>query len=697
MNMKRIITLLFLSLCVYVAKAQYSGSGSGTAESPYLITTALNVEEIRNFQGVAGVQFRLMNDIDMTELIEDTYGDAGWNPIPDFQGVLDGNGYTISGLFINRPTVERVGFFRDLSNAQVHDLLLVFSGDIIGYSGNTTGNYYVGGLSAICSASKIERCYVKGNLFFGIGSVGGLCGYTTCNYDNSVSSYISECVVEVLKIEGGISGETQCGGLIGYGSRSIITNNRVNSYIANNSNEGGNDNDCLGGIVGYPYFSQINNNLFEGKLYATNNNRSLRVGGIVGFISSKTPVYSNVAICDSIILNENICEYGRITSNDNANLSDITATNANKAYNKTVIVRGQNILNATDSRANGLSVGQILLKNTNMYKSMGWDMDNVWFVDEGNTYPRLKWEVEKGLSKPILTIKYNETVIVENDVIPFLAEKATTDLGGGVSYTYYQCIPDEPIIVNTSNRTQQITVTITSQDYSHLKWAGIDGQNADMKESSESRTCQLERGASVPLKLHAVFADQDFGSYSATVNVSCEDYSRTFQITFTNENPNKPVCPTPDIDYSEGKLVFSCNVEGTPEYHVTISDPDVTTHVVGHELDIERTYTVEVFATAEGYQASETTKLILCWIDAKISDSVEGIISEKGLPLKIRMGNGLVTISGVENNTLVSAYTLDGVLLDSTTSTSETVTLTIPSSTEVIVLKVGDNSVKIVF
>ena len=49
--------------------------------------------------------------------------------IPDFQGVLDGNGYTISGLFINRPSVEKVGFFSDMNSAYIHDLILVYSGD----------------------------------------------------------------------------------------------------------------------------------------------------------------------------------------------------------------------------------------------------------------------------------------------------------------------------------------------------------------------------------------------------------------------------------------------------------------------------------------------------------------------------------------------------------------------------------------
>ena len=709
MNVKRVIIFWLLIVGACQVKAQFSGNGLGTAESPYLITTALNVEEIRNYQGVKGVQFRLMNDIDMTELIEDTYGDAGWNPIPDFQGVLDGNGYTISGLFINRPSVGKVGFFSDINSAYIHDLILVYSGDIVGYisKNSTSNNSIVGGLSATCGGCRIERCMVKGKNLLGAFYVGGLLGYSSNN--KGVNTIVSECIVEVLQIEVkdlGKSYSIQGGGLIGFCAYTNIADNRVNAEVVFRRKTSGGDS-FFGGIVGWSYGGEttIINNIFEGKISAFSSN----VGGIIGSIDECVgKINSNVVICDSIIVSyggSNL--FGRIASgrgdsNYKLSISDPSATNANRAYNKTVIkiLTENKCFNASelnDSKENGLSVGNILLKNTNMYKSMGWDMENVWAIDEGNSYPRLKWEVDKGLSKPILTVKNNEIVVGENDVISFLADKVTTDLGGGVSFSYYQCMSDDLLIVNTSNRTLQMTVTITSQDYSHLKWAGIDGQSADMKESSESRSCQLERGATIPLKLHAVFADQDFGSYSAIVNVSCEDYSRTFQITFTNENPNKPVCPTPVIDYLEGKLMFSCDVEGAPEFHVNITNPDVNAHIVEHELELERSYTIEVYATADGYQASETSKLILCWVDAKVSDSVEGIISEKGIPLKIRMNDGLVTISGVENNTLVSAYSLDGILLDSITSESETVTLTIPALTETIVLKVGESSVKVIF
>lgn len=676
--MRRIIFYCLMALCANQAIAQYSGKGSGTTEDPYLLTTALNVEEIRNFQGVEGIVFRLENDIDMSELIEDTYGYAGWNPLPNFRGELDGNGFTISGLFIYR-SVEKVGFFSDMSGANIHDLTLIYSGDI-------TGSKYVGGLCGYAAEScNIERCLIRGNKISGSYIVGGLLG-------NAINTVVNECIVESINIIG-----HNVGGLIGCSKNSSISNNKVKTHLESKKIDNNSSNN-LGGIVGVAYDGLIKNNISEGILYISSKEYSNPcVGGIVGITGCR--VFSNVEICDSILLRSSFnisFNYGRISGADVSGLSDPTATNANRAYNKTVIKIGSdNGSYATDSKQNGLSVGDILLKSVNMYKSMGWDMENVWTIDDGNSYPRLKWEVEKDLENPPLTITSQDKPINEKEVLSFLAEKVTASIGGGVTYTYYQCVPDEPLITNSSSHPQQVTVTVTSEDFSHLKWAGIDGQEGDMTESTESRSCQLERGTSIPLKLHAVFADQDFVSYTATIRVSCEQYARTFTIVFTNENPDKPVCPTPTIDYADGKLIFNCEAEGTPEYHVTISNPDVNTHTVDGELQLERTYNIEVYATATGYQASENEKLILCWIDTKIVDGVYDLKKEEGVPVQIRVNNGIVSISGVAKDTLVAAYTLEGILLDSATSSSESVTLNIPASTNVFILKIGNKSVKI--
>lgn len=672
--MKRLFLFCLVTYCVQFVYAQFSGKGSGTAEDPYLVTTPLHVDEIRYFQGKEGVVVKLMNDIDMSEFIEDTYLRMGWKPIPNFLGEMDGNGYTISGLFINQPYVDKVGFFSDISGANIHDLILDYDGDII-------GNSTAAGLCPSVSKSEIKRCKIKCNNIYGSSAVGGLLG-------GASDCIVTECIVECNQIE---SDRYDCGGLIGFSSKSEISNNRVISHISNK-------NQALetGGIVGRVNQSNLWYNMFEGKISVTKG----LVGGICGEITSEDGaplVGSNVVLCDTIY-NGSSSSCGRIaghTYSYESNLTDHTATNANRAYNKMVIKRGDKFYPINDSNLNGMGVGVFMLKNENMYRNMGWDMDNVWTIDDGNSYPRLKWEVEKEMDKHKLIITNQGKEINDNDELTFLAEKVTTNLGGGISYTYYQCIPDEPIIENTSSRPQQVTVTITSEDFSHLKWAGINNQETDMKEATETRTCQLERSASVPLKLHAIFAEQDFGSYTANVQVSCDNFTRNFSIRFSNENPNKPICPTPFIDYADGKLTFSCDIEGTPEYHVNITDPDVNTFTVNGELQLERTYNVEAYATAEGYQPSETACLTLCWIDKDIVEYTDGLVKEEGFPLKIRIDKGAVSISGVLPNTFVSAYSLDGILLDSTTSASGTVNLKIPANTDAVILKFGDNSIKV--
>ena len=465
--MKRILLFCLMILCIHQTKAQFSGKGSGTAEDPYLITEALNVEEIRNFQNKEGVVFKLENDVNMSELIEDTYGEDGWYPIPDFRGELDGNGFTISGLFINRPKLKSVGFFSNITYAKIHNLLLEYDGDIIGAEN-------VGGICGTCEFVEVCRCGIRGKNIISQGqsyysdgtsspvhgNIGGLIG-------SAKGATIKECIVETTMIFG-----SHCGGLAGEAVDGIISDNRVNvndimgEALVNSMS----DYLWVAGIVASSYRNTINNNLFEGERI-TNKGRSSYTGGIVGLSHSKGDIYSNVEICDSIIIYNS--SVGRIIG-DGKEVS-ITDPKANRAYNKTVLSYGKNVFDVTDNEKNGLSVGSILLKSKNLYKGMGWDMDEVWTIDDGNAYPRLKWEVEQGVSKPILTIQAQDADITEDDVLTFYAEKVTSNIGGGITYTYYQCVPDEPLIINTSSRTQQVRVTISSEDYSHLKWSGING------------------------------------------------------------------------------------------------------------------------------------------------------------------------------------------------------------------------------
>ncbi|MBP5242558.1 MAG: hypothetical protein J6Z36_02585, partial [Clostridia bacterium] len=89
-------------------KTAYALSGSGTAESPYLISTKADLETFRNKvnAGETSANAQLTADINLEN--------SAWTPIGTgsnkYSGTFDGNDFTVSGLYINS-TSSQQGFF----------------------------------------------------------------------------------------------------------------------------------------------------------------------------------------------------------------------------------------------------------------------------------------------------------------------------------------------------------------------------------------------------------------------------------------------------------------------------------------------------------------------------------------------------------------------------------------------------------
>ena len=125
------VTLLFCSVTIPLS-AQFSGSGSGTADDPYRIYNAVQLNQVRNFLNEEDVYFSLEADIDMTDWIAENNPVQGWQPIGNsssaFKGVFNGNGHIISNLWINRPDTDYIGLFGYVSDGNVY-LRVKFSCD----------------------------------------------------------------------------------------------------------------------------------------------------------------------------------------------------------------------------------------------------------------------------------------------------------------------------------------------------------------------------------------------------------------------------------------------------------------------------------------------------------------------------------------------------------------------------------------
>ena len=80
-----------------VSAGTYSGGGNGTAEKPYRISTAADMNNIGNHIEDFNKCFVLVNDIHLADYTGTEFNIIG-NDVNAFTGVFDGNGHTISNF-----------------------------------------------------------------------------------------------------------------------------------------------------------------------------------------------------------------------------------------------------------------------------------------------------------------------------------------------------------------------------------------------------------------------------------------------------------------------------------------------------------------------------------------------------------------------------------------------------------------------
>ena len=95
----------------YVDVAAGDLAGSGTAADPYVIT---NVSELQAIEDDLDASYVLVNDINASVTANANAG-KGFDPLGNtsqpFTGNLSGQGHTITGLAINRPSTRPTGLF----------------------------------------------------------------------------------------------------------------------------------------------------------------------------------------------------------------------------------------------------------------------------------------------------------------------------------------------------------------------------------------------------------------------------------------------------------------------------------------------------------------------------------------------------------------------------------------------------------
>lgn len=156
-------------------------AGNGTETDPYIIATAAQLDEVRNFPSAC---FELSKDIDLSSYLNSN--SSGWTPIKDFAGKFDGKKHTIKGLWISLSSIDYVGLFAKIQGSS-NDKRASVSNLFVNVSKKgITGAGCVGGICGSLSYGNIENCMVTGDIS-GYQCVGGVVG------GNTNKSSVSQC------------------------------------------------------------------------------------------------------------------------------------------------------------------------------------------------------------------------------------------------------------------------------------------------------------------------------------------------------------------------------------------------------------------------------------------------------------------------------------------------------------------------
>lgn len=268
--MKRFLLSLALCLCSLTAAfAQFSGSGSGTENDPYLIFYADQLTQVRNFLGKSGVYFKLMSDIDLADWIEENSPNQGWQPIgvssSKFQGIFDGNNHTISNLNINRPSADGVGLFGYANGATFKNIVIDET--------TITGNGDVGPVCGNASSSTFSNCKVTATINAKGNTVGGIAGSASGTFTNNKVTNTT------------INGNDNVGGIVGYTGNATFTSNDVSAMIGGKNQ--------VGGILGNSSSNcSFDNNIVKCNIVGVDN-----VGGLIGEIMQQEKVSLKTKKC----------------------------------------------------------------------------------------------------------------------------------------------------------------------------------------------------------------------------------------------------------------------------------------------------------------------------------------------------------------------------------------------------------------
>lgn len=339
--------------------------GEGTVAEPYAITTPEQLNGLRFYTGERGegIYFELMGDIDLSD--PDFINDAsGWVPIgvssgEPFAANLDGKGFVVRNMTINRPEQSEQGLFGSLVDATVTHLHLE--------SVSVSGRGRVGALAGRIQNSSVQGVTASGsvttsNTFTSGSNAGGLIGYASSG--EIIDSGADVAVTAV---------DHNSGGLVGYAAYTDIRASYAQGDVTGNGSEAIN----VGGLVGVlDIGGAVTNSYATGAVSAT----AIRNGGLVGIMASGAPAPAPVI--------ENSYAAGTVNAPDAGSSGGLVG----ELSGGTVISSFYTDDQFGEAPAKGTPISDAELVDQSVFTGAGWDFTSLWRMSVDDGRPVLQWE-----------------------------------------------------------------------------------------------------------------------------------------------------------------------------------------------------------------------------------------------------------------------------------------------------------------
>ena len=275
-----LVTMLLLVMAIlmpyggaWAQTASQPSEGNGSEGSPYIITKAEELAWFRDAvnDGNYEICAKIADNVEVIDLKDFCHAadasqnlkELSWEPIGNsdwsYVGTFDGNGKTITNLYINA-TQAYMGLFGRIYKSTIKNL--TFENANVTNTENDIGILagYAGNGNTLQNIKISNTCQIKGGNDF----TGGIAGYLDGNAYNCVN-YAT------------VQGTEDVGGLVGYFESETIKDCANYGDITGTSN--------VGNLIGNAYTCNLNNVLGTGNVTATNT----KPGGIlVGIIENSS-------------------------------------------------------------------------------------------------------------------------------------------------------------------------------------------------------------------------------------------------------------------------------------------------------------------------------------------------------------------------------------------------------------------------